>query len=72
MTKFIHADMVNGNRLIDAGEIDGIEVDKCVDMNDVRRCLRYMGDQEGEIFERVLEIPDELVDQIAKEYGCLV
>lgn len=41
-------------------------------MDDVRGYLRDMGDQDGEVFERVLEIPDELVDQIAEEYGCLL
>lgn len=70
MTKFIYSDVINGNALIEAWEIDGIEVDVCAHMDDVRENLRLMGDGDGEVFERILEVPDELVELIIEEYGC--
>ena len=69
MNTYIYADMVNGNRIINASEIDGIEIDKCQTMDDVRAHLKDMGAVEGEAFERVLEVPNALAEVINEEYG---
>lgn len=65
---YIYADMVNGNSIISADDIE-LPVDKCESMEDVRAYLRDMGLEDGEVFERVLEVPDTLVEQIDDEYG---
>ena len=67
--KYIYADMINGNSLINEDDINGIKVDVCGDMVDVRMYLKDMGLEDGETFERVLQVPDDLVDLIDDEYG---
>lgn len=66
---FIHADLNNGLTLIEASDIDGVDVDSCKDIEDVRTCLNCMGDEDGEVFESVLEVPESLLDAIHEEYG---
>ena len=67
--KYIYADMIDGNSLINEDDINGIKVDVCGDMADVRMYLKDMGLEDGETFERVLQVPDDLVDLIDDEYG---
>lgn len=67
--KYIYSDMINGNSLITEDDINGIKVDVCGDMGDVRMYLKDMGLEDGETFERVLQVPDDLVDLIDDEYG---
>lgn len=67
--KYIYADMINGNSLITENDITDIKVDVCSDMSDVRMYLKDMGLENGETFERILQVPDDLVDLIDDEYG---
>ena len=67
--KYIYADMVNGNSLINESDIGDIKVDVCSDMIDVRMYLKDMGLDDGETFERVLQVPDDLVEIIDNEFG---
>ena len=66
--KYLYADMINGISLIEENEIE-IAVDVCHDMTDVRVYLKDMGLDDGDTFERVLQIPDDLLDDIDAEYG---
>lgn len=66
---FIHADMVNGNALVAKGDVTGIEVDECQDMDDVRHYLSHMSADGAQPFERLLKVPADLMDTIDQEYG---
>lgn len=66
---YVYADCVNGNSLVSESDINGVEVDDCTSMDDVRRYLQDMGDAKGEVFERVLKVPAYLVESIDEEYG---
>lgn len=68
---FIHADIINGNALVAEGDILLIEENECKDMEDVRHYLSNMSfdDTASKPFERLLKVPEDLLDTIDQEYG---
>ena len=70
-TVYIYADMVNGCRVITFADIEeiSISVDQCDSLDDVRHYLKDMGDGEGETFERVLEVPVHMVNDMKEEFA---
>ena len=63
---FIYACFVRGLSHSEDGDIDNLPVDICENMEDVRSYLLDMG---YTTFERVLKVPENLIETIDSEYG---